>query len=110
MSKYLSTRLCIETNNNLQTAAATITTTSNASSSSKSGNDSINNIEFNLFVVNDSTTSTNASSSTTNGTSSASGGDLNYQLLTSNMTLEQIIEKYWKLNKPLELFYVSKTS
>jgi hypothetical protein len=78
-------------------------------------NDLVNNIDFNLFVVNDSTTtSTNASASTTNGGSNSGGsvnGDINinYQLLTSNMTLEQIIEKYWKLNKPLELYYISKS-
>ena len=66
-------------------------------------------MDFNLFIINDSTTaSTNASTSTTTNGLAPNNNDLNYQLLPPAMTLEQIIEKYWKLNKPLELFYISK--
>lgn len=33
------------------------------------------------------------------------GSSDNYVLLPGNMTLEQVNEKYWKMNKPLEMYY-----
>ena len=34
----------------------------------------------------------------------ATGGD-NYSQLSGTMTLEQVNDRYWKLNKPLEMYY-----
>ena len=34
----------------------------------------------------------------------ASSGE-NYILLPGNITLDQVNEKYWRVNKPLEMFY-----
>ncbi|XP_013395499.1 E3 ubiquitin-protein ligase RING2 [Lingula anatina] len=53
------------------------------------------------------------------GTSTEDSGDKNYTiyisptpgshvLLSGALTLEQVNEKYWKVNKPLEMFYSSK--
>jgi hypothetical protein len=32
-----------------------------------------------------------------------------FQHLNQNLPLESVIEKYWKLNRPVELFYVYKS-
>ena len=32
-----------------------------------------------------------------------------FQLLNQNLALEQVIDKHWKLNRPIELFYVYKS-
>jgi len=37
-----------------------------------------------------------------------STGPQSYLALPGNITLEQINDKYWKQNRPLELFYVAK--
>jgi hypothetical protein len=32
-----------------------------------------------------------------------------FQLLNQNLALELVVDKYWKLNRPVELFYVYKS-
>ena len=33
----------------------------------------------------------------------------NYTLVTAGMPLDQVNEKYWRVNKPLEMYYCQKT-
>lgn len=82
LSKYLWTRLCVEPPQ---------------SSSSSSSNHHLNTTncsenDFQLFIC-------------TNEKLPNS-----YQLLNSNFTLEFILEKHWKLNRPIELFYFLKAT
>jgi E3 ubiquitin-protein ligase RNF1/2 len=78
LSKYLSTRLCVE----------------NSPSPVNNSKQPNSDTQDNFFIyVNPINTTTSSSSSNS------------YQLLTGTTTLEQIIEKFWKQNKPLELHY-----
>jgi hypothetical protein len=72
LSKYLWTRLCVESAN---------------SSGTLSSNNNSNENEFNLFI------------------SSNEKQPNSFQQLNSNYTLEQINERFWKQNRPIELFY-----
>ena len=76
LSRYLWTRLCVEGSN-----AAT------SGTSTTSGEDEGSN-DFELYVGSGEKTSTGS-----------------YQLLDANYTLEQINERYWRLNTPIELYY-----
>lgn len=80
ISKYLWTRLCVEASS--KGPSNEIELTSNTS------NNTDNNNDFQLFI-----------------TSNEKQID-SFQLLNQNMTLEQVIDKHWKLNRPLELFYI----
>jgi E3 ubiquitin-protein ligase RNF1/2 len=80
ISKYLWTRLCVEASS--KTPLNEIELTSTAS------NNTENNDDFELFV-----------------TSNEKQND-SFQLLNQNMTLEQVIDKHWKQNRPIEFFYI----
>lgn len=80
LSKYLWTRLCVEENK-------TLNQDSNASN------------DFTIFIHD------NGSKQTAPDSSSAS-----YQPLTATMTLENVLERHWKSNKPVELFYLFKAT
>jgi len=84
LSKYLSTRLGLDG----QTA------------NHKSPDGSL---EFNLFVTISGATELKPGTSSSASTSG-------YQQLSANQTLEIIVDRFWKLNKPLELLYVFKNS
>jgi hypothetical protein len=94
LSKYLWTRLCVE-------PPATQSSTSLASTSaiipppqSSSNLNSTNCTEndFQIFIcLNEKLPNS-------------------YQLLNQSLTLEQIMDKHWKLNRPIELFYYLKSN
>ena len=80
LSKYLSTRLCVEDSN---TKAAN----SKNSSSTTTSND-FTQYDFQIYI------------------SSSEKLPNSFQLLNQNLTLEHCIDQHWKLNnRPLELFY-----
>ena len=83
LSKYLWTRLCVD--------AASVTGLETNSAVAASVNGSTEN-DFQIFF---------SSNETKPGS---------FHLLNHNFTLEQVIDKYWKQNRPLELFYLLKTS
>lgn len=87
LSKYLSTRLGVEVN---------------GGAVQKSPESVVN--EFNLFMASAETKPGTSSASSNN---SSSGG---FMQLSPNQTLEIIIERFWKQNKPLELFYAFKNT
>jgi len=81
ISKYLWTRLCVEASSKASSNEIELTSTT-------SDNSDNNNNDFQLFI-----------------TSNEKQID-SFNLLNQSMTLEQVIDKHWKLNRPLELFYI----
>lgn len=79
MSKYLLTRLCVEDSHSKGSVLA------NASSSMAS---EFTQNDFQLFISSNEKLANS------------------FQLLNQNLSLDQCIDQYWKMNnKPLELFY-----
>lgn len=75
LSKYLHTRLCIE---------------SNKIDSIKQNEQNVDtNLDFNISICNSNS---------------------QYQVLNGQITLEQVLENHWKVNKPLELYYSAKNT
>ena len=81
MSKYLSTRLCVES----QTSTIGSLNPSQATSSNNTNADNSN--DFQLFISSNEKLANS------------------FKQLDQNLPLEQVIDKYWKLNRPVELFY-----
>lgn len=81
LSKYLWTRLCVEAPSSTCTDVSV-----NGGGGAGTGAEQANN-EFQIFL------STNEKLPNS------------FQLLTHSLSLEQILDKYWKFNRPVELFY-----
>lgn len=98
LSKYLWTRLFVEANNPNQINDGNSLT--GASSTSQ--------------VANNNTTATNSTESTGDEfqlfISSNEKLPSAFQLLSQNLTLEQVIDKYWKQNRPIEIFYFNNSN
>ena len=87
LSKYLWTRLCVEPPANGSIAAVSAATTS---ATLPTGSSTEN--DFQIFIcLNDKLPNV-------------------YQMLNHNTSLEQIVDKHWKLNRPIELFYYLKSN
>ena len=87
LSKYLWTRLCVDPP---QQSTATTSSTSSSNLNINTSNSTEN--DFQIFIcLNDKLPNS-------------------YQLLNENLTLELILEKHWKLNRPIELFYYLKSN
>ncbi len=88
LSKYLWTRLCVEPPS-LTTATAT---SSVANTSVATSLPICTENDFQIFIcLNDKLPNS-------------------YQHLNQNLTLEQIMERHWKINRPVELFYHLKSN
>lgn len=100
LSKYLWTRLTVDTISQVS---------SPSSSSSKSSNKLINGTGQNNAAP---TTSSNASTSEVSDFQifySSNETKMNcFHLLNEDSTLDQVLDKHWKQNRPLELFYFNQ--
>lgn len=114
LSKYLWTRCRLETNPGASTLSQA---SSPSSSSSKSSTNQPNGTH--------ASNSTNAPASSSSATTANSDNQINdfqifyssneskvncFHSLNPNLTLEQVVDKYWKQNRPLELFYFNHKS
>ena len=81
MSKYLSTRLCVESQTN------TIGSLNPSQATSSNNTNADNSNDFQLFISSNEKLANS------------------FKQLDQNLSLEQVIDKYWKLNRPVELFY-----
>ena len=78
------------------------------------------NQQPNINAPPEGSSATNASTSSSNNSSVASGGSVKDLIIyiasvpgqmtavATNMSLTQVNEKYWKVNKPMEMFYSFK--
>jgi ADP-ribosylglycohydrolase len=90
LSKYLWTRLCVEPPS--LTTATTTATSSVANTSVATNLPICTENDFQIFIcLNDKLPNS-------------------YQHLNQNLTLEQIMERHWKINRPVELFYHLKSN
>ena len=95
LSKYLWTRLCVEppvTQANGSSALPTAIPPSSLVASSNLTTTNCTENDFQIFIcLNEKLPNS-------------------YQLLNQSLTLEQIMDKHWKLNRPVELFYYLKSN
>lgn len=95
LSKYLWTRLTVDSIDQMVMSPSSSVSSSNAKQAtpSKSATNSINQPESKIsdFLIYFSSNETKISC---------------FHLLNEDWTLEQVTDKYWKQNRPLELFYV----
>lgn len=113
LSKYLSTRLCLEPTkfetSEIKPLVSAITNGSsntNGTTANGSTTKSENEFDFQFYINSTQRHHDTTTSSTANASTSSSYSNDNFTLLPHNMPLEQIMEKYWKLNKPLEMLYI----
>jgi hypothetical protein len=77
----------------------------NTNNNDQIGGKTSNGVE-NLNPVLDPPSSSSSSSASSTSSTLSTSTSLNFNQLSSNLTLDQINDKYWRSTRPLELYYV----